>query len=99
MEEAYYISKQDIETLIDYFKNNKPVEVGSKVLKGIVFRLGENTDGKALFPDLLYSASPTGFPDPRNDLQIMNNIIATGCPYPPGYPEPIAAALAAMAKK
>src|SRR5215213_4685024 len=83
---AFYIGKQDLITIIDYFENHKPAEVGDKVLKGFVFRLGSDNQGyDALFPDPLYSAYPTGNPSVEKDHLIKIDTIANGCPYPPGY--------------
>ena len=83
---GYFICKQDLLTILDYFENHKPASVGDKVLKGLVFRFGQKASGEdALFPDPLYADNPTGDPDVTKDVLIPNDNVGPGCPYPPGY--------------
>ena len=83
----FYFSKKDLEKTIAQLRDHKPSSVGSKVLKGIVFRIGQKGDKTdALFADALYSDSETGSVDPANDVLIASDgSTDPGCPYPPGY--------------
>jgi hypothetical protein len=83
---AFYIRKEDLTDLVNYFENQRPAHVGEKPLRGFVVRKGMKGGEAALFPEPVYSdqQNPTG-EDPKVDIIVPNEDRAAGCPYPPGY--------------